>query len=89
MGIFSSMAMAKKTEKRSVPSQIPEFLLGGSATRAGVFVNEDRTLSLSAVWSVLDRISSTMGIFPFKVYRNGKDGKVLQADHPCPKAPAT
>jgi HK97 family phage portal protein len=26
-----------------------------------------------------------MGIFPFKVYKSGKDGKVLQADHPCQK----
>jgi len=83
MGIFSHIA-GNKVEKRSATPNIPDFLMGGgSATRAGVSVTDEKVLSLSAVWSVIDRISSTMGIFPFKVYRNEKDGHISQADHPC------
>jgi len=81
MGIFTNFA-TRKTEKRS-NSSIPEFLLnGGSATRAGVNVNEEKALSLSSLWSVIDRISSIIGCFPYKIYKN-ENGKVIQTDHPC------
>jgi len=84
MGIFSHIA-GNKQEKRSAPSPIPDFLLDGSATRAGVSVNEDKALSLSAVWSVINRISNIVASLPFHVYRSTDAGKELISNHPVYK----
>jgi HK97 family phage portal protein len=80
MGIFSAFA-GKKTEKRSA-SGIPEFLMSAGTSSSGIAVNETSALSLSAFWACVEKISSTMCIFPFKVYENGENGKEELKNHP-------
>jgi HK97 family phage portal protein len=80
MGIFSAFA-GKKTEKRS-SSGIPDFLVSAGASSSGIAVNETSALSLSAFWACVEKISSTMCIFPFKIYENGKNGKEELKNHP-------
>jgi len=85
MGIFTNILTAKHTEKRSSGSGIPDFLLGNAASRSGIAVNEASALSLSPVWSVIDRISGIVGVFPFKTYKNNDDNTISQIEHPALK----
>jgi len=81
MGIFSTV-MAKKTEKRSAQNIIPDFLLRGGATAtSGAHVSADTALGLSTLWSIIQRLSTTIGIFPLRILRNTTSGKEEKNDH--------
>jgi len=79
MGIFSTIA-ARKTEKRS-SSPIPDFLLNVSTSSSGVSVNDMSALQLTALWSIVQRLSTTIGIFPLRILENIAGGKEERNDH--------
>jgi HK97 family phage portal protein len=60
--------------------------LGGSATSAGITVDENKALGLSTIWSIIERISSTMGVFPLKIYEtNNLNQNEIVKQHPLSK----
>ena len=60
--------------------------LRGTQTDAGVSVNEDTALTISAVWRAVNVVSGTLAFLPRPVYRkNDKDGRDHLADHQVQK----
>lgn len=57
-------------------------LLGGGKTSSGIHVTEEKALCLPAVWSAVNRISSTVASLPLHVYRRRDGGKEKAPQHP-------
>jgi len=79
MGIFSKLL----SEYRSAPQPPPNSAaaLGAMIGAAGGNINEERALSLTAVWCAVRRISTAMSIFPLQIYQNLESGKRKSTDH--------
>lgn len=76
-------ALATRYPGRPV-SQTPGWLSGGAASSAGVAVDEERALSLSAVFSAVNRLSRIVAMLPLDVYRKLPSGrKEVAASHPA------
>lgn len=59
------------------------FRQPGAIRDAGVAVNADSSMSLSAVWGCVNLISGSISSLPLQVYRGGDDGdRVMMRDHP-------
>ena len=71
-------------ENPSVPinEQTLDNLFNGVATAAGVQVNEDNAMSLSAVWACVRILSESVASLPLSVYTHKKGAKVKLDDHP-------
>lgn len=82
--IFSRASREQKSEQRSdtaAPASSTFDLLNGgwmrlfgSASKAGVHVNQENALGLSAVYAAVDRLSSAIATLPWKVYENLANG---------------
>lgn len=57
--------------------------LFGGKTTSGVQVTEEKALCLPAVWSAVNRISSTIASLPLHVYRRRETGKEKAVQHPA------
>jgi len=84
---FSRLLQEKRNAAAALslrnPPEIFQKIFGGGITNAGVNVNEDKALSLTAVWSAIMKISRTMGVFPLPTYRRlAAGGKERAANHP-------
>ncbi|HHW13482.1 MAG TPA: phage portal protein [Firmicutes bacterium] len=58
-------------------------LFGGPKTTSGMHVTEEKALCLPAVWSAVNRISSTVASLPLHVYRRRETGKERAVQHPA------
>ena len=59
-----------------------ELMIGGVKTSSGVVINEDKALSIAAVYTSVRIISGTIGSLPLHVYRRSeKGGRELVARH--------
>lgn len=73
------------TEKRFHPSQDPpswfvDFIAGASA--AGVRVTPDTAMTFAAVYAAVTRIAETLATLPLPIYKNIKDGRERDTEHP-------
>jgi HK97 family phage portal protein len=70
--MISFLGSEKRSSTSFSASNIPKHLeqiFGGSITSSGVAVNEQKALSLTAVWACVSIISRTMATMPLPVYR--------------------
>ncbi len=78
--------LAEKRDNGSVSlKNIPKHLeniFGGTSTAAGVTVNEEKSLTLTSVWSCISIISRTMATMPLPVYRRVDKNKDIAYDSP-------
>jgi len=78
------------SEKRNASfsaSNIPKHLLnifGGGLTASGVSVNEERSLTLTSVWSCIAIISRTMATMPLPVFERSKDNRNKEVAYDSP-----
>jgi len=86
MGIFSTLAGSKnKTPEKRSSSPIPDWLTGATVSSSGFSVDSSNMLSLTAVWSIISRISNIIASLPVSIYKNTNDGKEIVKDHPIYK----
>ncbi len=71
----------KRLQKRAIEqgtganiSQWLELLLSGAKTSSGVVMNEDKALTIGAVYTSVRIISGTLASLPLHVYRRNQDG---------------
>lgn len=71
MGFISKLISENRSSTAVISMRNPPTwylqLIGGGPTNAGVAVNEETALSLSAVWACVDIISNTMATMPLHV----------------------
>lgn len=60
-------------------------LFGGGKSKAGVRVNEDTAMAISAHYRCLRILSGTVGMLPLKLYRRTSNGREEAKDHPLYK----
>ncbi len=98
MGFFTKLFKENRIETlvslRNPPSWYVQ-LIGGGPTNAGIAVNEEKALSLTAVWACVDIISNTMATMPLivnkRLYPKGKERDInsplyeLLHDNPNPE----
>jgi HK97 family phage portal protein len=66
------------------PSEKLIAALGGQATDAGVKIDQDSAITISAVWRAVNILSGTLASLPLKVYQIQKDGtRQSVATHPA------
>ena len=71
-----------KEERHKVPHH-PFMGVFGRNTHAGVGIDEEGALSLSAVYAAVNKIASTLASLPLNLYRETVDGKNLAKEHPA------
>jgi HK97 family phage portal protein len=60
--------------------------LGGGVTDAGVSINENSALTISAVWRAINVVSGTLAFLPLGVYERSEDNsRKSQRKHPAQK----
>jgi HK97 family phage portal protein len=89
MGFLSKYLIENRSESivslRNPPSWFIE-MVGGGATASGIVVNEEKALSLTAVWACVDIISNTMATMPLHVNKRlNPKGKERAINHPLYK----
>jgi HK97 family phage portal protein len=84
--MISSFFAEKRDSFSFSASNVPKHLLdmfGGGPTASGITVNEEKSLSLTAVWSCISIISRTMATMPLPVYKRiDAKNKEVAYDHP-------
>mgnify|MGYP005992138219 CR=1 FL=1 len=83
MGLFIIRLDKRSTLK--LPEKWLKDYFGGSKSLTGVSVNDNKMLSLSAVYASVRLISETIASLPFPVYQKTENGKVRAEDHPLYK----
>jgi HK97 family phage portal protein len=74
--------LIQKRSDLANPSPWLREALGGSPAAAGVSVTEERAMGLTAVFSCVSRIATTMSALPLKFYRNTNGARELAKNHP-------
>lgn len=82
MGKISSLFERRFVSSLAQPAAWLIELFGGTKTASGVHVTEEKALTLPAVWSAVNRISSTVASLPLHVYRRRETGKEKATQHP-------
>ena len=79
---FPPAPVQRRTEERH---KVPHPFMGvfGRNTPAGVGIDEEGALSLSAVYAAVNKIASTLASLPLNLYRETVDGKNLAKEHPA------
>lgn len=83
---FIDFLVRNSMENPAVPISSPEVMkvLGGSIdSGSGVDVNERSVLGISAVWRLINTITSDIAKLPLDVLRRKEGGKVRATDHPA------
>ena len=57
-------------------------MFGGTASKAGVAVNEDTAVKVTAVFACVRLLGQTIASLPLQTYRRVEDGKEKATDHP-------
>ncbi len=83
MGLIAQLFERRFVSGLANPEKWLVELLGGTKTTSGVQVTEEKALCLPAVWSAVNRISSTVGSLPLHVYRRRDAGKEKAQQHPA------
>lgn len=81
---LTGVVAARKTTGLSLGADSTAEMFGGTPTAAGVEMDEDRALSISAVFCAVEIISNAIGGLPLFVFARGPDGsKRPDRDHPA------
>lgn len=83
MGIIAQLFERRYVSGLANPEKWLVEILGGQKTTSGVQVTEEKALCLPAVWSAVNRISSTTASLPLHVYRRRENGKEKAPQHPA------
>lgn len=79
------MLLERLLERRAHPSNPDRFLVrvfGGRDSAAGVQVDEEKSLSITAFYQAVRLYGETMGSLPLKIMREDTDMKRVARDHP-------
>lgn len=60
-------------------------VLGGSDTPSGLYVTEEQSLKLSAVYAAVNLLGNSIGKLPFQMFERTENGRQRQRDHPIAK----
>lgn len=83
MGRLARLFDRSQTSGLANPAAWLVDLLTGGKTTSGISVTEEKAMALPAVYSAVNRISSTVATLPLHVYRRTEQGKERAEKHPA------
>ncbi len=76
------LEIRRATSGLADPIQQLVDIMAGGRTNAGIIVNEQSAMRMSAVWACTKVLSESIGMLPLILYRRDGDKKSRAADHP-------